>query len=236
MYAFHNVHYFLFTARIEHCRRLVEHQNARKHRKYAGYRYALFLSARKPERRTLFVIGHTDAFKRPVHALAYLSRRKSEIFRTESHVVFYYRSDHLVVRVLKNDSDGTVHVHNIRIAFGRGVYAVDNYSAPVGYEQSVKQPRERTFAAAVCTHERDEIALRNRKGHPAKSGNLVFAVYVILIYGVLDAYDFSGCAFFHNLRSESAHKQSDKKFRDAAGSNLRRHLAYYIIDFHIPDR
>ncbi len=181
--AHHDVEHLRPAVWIEHARRLVEYHQLGLYREHAGNGDALFLSARQPKRSARRILAHTDARQRPIDAGAYLVGRKPEVFRTESDVVLYHRRHHLIIGVLKNDSDLLAYLEKFLVL---GRLAVDGHAAAVGHEQSVAKPRERRLARAVTPDQRDELAALDGKAYRLQRLYIFVVAALIRVVDVLE--------------------------------------------------
>ena len=93
------------SLRVEHGRRLVQHDYLRLHGDNTGDGDALLLPAGEEMGGVLAQLIHADLRERRVHAAAYLLRRHAEVFRREGHVVLNDVRNDLVVRVLEHHAD-----------------------------------------------------------------------------------------------------------------------------------
>ena len=89
-------------ARVEHRRRLVEHEHRRMHGERAGDGDALLLPARKRMGLVLLKAGQADLGKRVAHALRELGVAHPQILGAEGDICLDKRCHELVVGVLKH--------------------------------------------------------------------------------------------------------------------------------------
>ena len=155
----HGVDDFFAPDGVQHRRGLVQHYALGMHRQNPRDGNTLLLSAGKSVGGRLPVLVHAHYLKAFLNALPYLFCGNAHILGSESHVLFHYLTDYLVVGILKHHarriSDGPYVIKILRIkpvhpdsSFGRKQYRIDMFC-------------KRRLTRTVVSEYRYELALLN---------------------------------------------------------------------------
>ena len=147
------------SGRVEHGRRLVEHDALGLHGDDARDGDALLLPAGEQVRRVQTKIIHTDLPEGRVHARADLLRRHAEVLGCEGHIVLDDVCDDLVIGVLKDHAHRGA--HGQKVIFVRRVHAVNIHLAAGRQQDGVEVLGERALAGAVVPEDGHERAARD---------------------------------------------------------------------------
>ena len=161
------------SLRVKTCRRLIEDQNLRLHRKHSGDRDASLLSTGKfkwglfPE-----LLIKSDLTKRILCALLNLLLRKSLVLRSKADIREHIHLKKLVLRILKNQSDLTAQSAHV-IALAVNIFSVVINRSTARLQQSVQMLDQRGFSGACVTNQSDKLSVLNLKVHIAQGILLV---------------------------------------------------------------
>ena len=159
------------AARVEHGRRLVEHEDFRLHGERACDGDALFLAARKRIGFVRFEPDEADLAKRLAHASCDFGGFDAEVFRAECNVVFDEGGHQLVVGVLEHHAGGGA--DGVKRAFVGGVHGVDAHASLIGDEQGVDMFGEGGLSRPVAAEDADEFPRGDADGYVAEHEMLV---------------------------------------------------------------
>ena len=162
------------AGRIEHGRRLVEHDALGLHGDDTRDGHALLLPAGEQVRRVQAKIIHADLLERGIHPRAYFLRRDAEVLGREGHVVLDDVGDDLVIGILKDHAHRGAHGQEI-VLVGR-VHAVDVHLAAGRQQDGVEVLGERALAGAVVPQHGHERAARDLEREVAERGPLLAGV------------------------------------------------------------
>ena len=147
--------------RVEHRRRLVEHDALRAHGDHARDGDALLLPAGEQVRRVRAVFIHPHLPQRLIDAAANFIRRDAEVFRRERHVLLDHVRDDLVVRVLKHHADAAPDLQQQRLILR--IHAPDVHATALRQQNGVKMLGERGLSAPVVPQHRHKAPLLDRE-------------------------------------------------------------------------
>ena len=156
------------AGRVEHGRRLVEHDALGLHGDDARDGDALLLPAGEQVRRVQAKVIHTDLPEGGIHPRAYFLRRDAEVLGREGHVVLDDVGDDLVIGILKDHAHRGA--HGQEILFVRRVHAVDIHLAAGRQQDGVEVLGERALAGAVVPQHGHERAARDLEREVAERG------------------------------------------------------------------
>ena len=164
-----NRHDLAARDRIEHGRRLVEHDHRRQHGQRAGDGDALLLAAAHQGRIRGAETGHIDRVQRIGDATSDIRARHAEILRAERHIVLDHRRDDLILRILEHRADTAARA-TVRIRVRPGPirehpFAEQCDGAAIRCGQSRDDPRQRGLARAVRADDAQALAGPNRQIH-----------------------------------------------------------------------
>ena len=162
------------AGRVEHGRRLVEHDALGLHGDDARDGHALLLSAGEQVRRVQAKIIHADLLQGCIHPCAYLLRRDAEILGREGYVILDDVGDDLVIRILKDHAHRGAHRQKVILV--RRVHAVDIHLAAGRQQDGVEVLGERALAGAVVSQHGHERATRDLEREVAERGLLLAGV------------------------------------------------------------
>ncbi len=161
VHAFDDREHVIARLRVEHRRRLVEHEHTAVHGEHAGDRDALLLAAAHGGGVGVAQGIHANRAERAVHTVADQRRGHAEILRTERHVRGHGRGHDLVPGVLEDDAD---RAPRLAVCVGVGAVRVVEHGvahqlhrAVVGGGESGDQACERGLAGAIGAYERNAL-------------------------------------------------------------------------------
>ena len=158
-----DLHEAVAPARVEHGRRLVQHEHLGLHRKRPRNGDALLLATGERVGLVPLEAREPHLRERAPHAGAQFLRRHAQVLGAKRHVVLDERGHELVVRVLEHHAHARAHV--VDVLGIRRVEAVDRNAARVGDQKRVEVLRERGLARAVTAKHAREAAARNGEPH-----------------------------------------------------------------------
>ena len=165
-----NTHQAGATAGVEHCRSLVQNQNARVHGKNACNGHALLLTTGKRMGLLALETGKPHVGQRTRHALTQLGQLNAQVLGAERHIIFNQSRHQLIIRILENHA-GRLTDEVRALGVGRA-HSVHRHRSLVGQQKRVQMLRQRGLAAAVASQNADELACIHVSAHTRQSGRL----------------------------------------------------------------